>query len=265
MGDGALEVVFTGIDRGIQGGVEHDYERSLALDDALRDEVLLAYEMNGEPLPVQHGFPLRVIVPGWYGMTHVKWLRAITVVSEPFTGWQQAEAYRLHRSEDDPGEPVTRMLPRSLFAPPGLPDFFDRSRTLAAGPCLLEGRAWSGFGPIVRVEVSADGGATWADAELGGEQPEFAWRGWTLRVGRGAGRARAPVPRNRRGGQRPAGHRRVEHGRLLQQRAAARSRARQLTASAITNTANATLMTPFIVKNAASSRLRSFARTSECS
>jgi sulfane dehydrogenase subunit SoxC len=180
LGEAALEVVFTGLDRGIQGGVEHDYERSLALDDALRDEVLLAYAMNGEPLPVQHGFPLRVIVPGWYGMTHVKWLRAITVVSEPFTGWQQAEAYRLHRSEDDPGEPVTRMLPRSLFAPPGIPDFFDRSRTLAAGRCLLEGRAWSGFGPIERVEVSADGGATWADAELGDEPPEFAWRGWTF-------------------------------------------------------------------------------------
>jgi DMSO/TMAO reductase YedYZ molybdopterin-dependent catalytic subunit len=180
LGDDALEVVFTGIDRGIQGGVEHDYERSLTLADALRDEVLLAYAMNGEPLPVQHGFPLRVIVPGWYGMTHVKWLRAITVVSEPFTGWQQAEAYRLHRSEDDPGEPVTRMLPRSLFAPPGLPDFFDRSRSLAAGRCLVEGRAWSGFGPIVRVEVSADAGATWADAELDDEQPEFAWRGWTF-------------------------------------------------------------------------------------
>jgi sulfane dehydrogenase subunit SoxC len=180
VGAGALEVVFTGLDRGIQGGVEHDYERSLALDDALRDEVLLAYAMNGEPLPAQHGFPLRLIVPGWYGMTHVKWLRAITVVSEPFAGWQQEHAYRIHRSEDEPGEPVTRMLPRSLFAPPGLPDFFDRSRVVAPGPCLLEGRAWSGWGPIVRVEVSADGGATWADAELADDAPEFAWRGWTF-------------------------------------------------------------------------------------
>ena len=180
LGEAALEVVFTGLDRGIQGGVEHDYERSLALDDAMRDEVLLAYAMNGEPLPVQHGFPLRLIVPGWYGMTHVKWLRAITVVSEPFTGWQQEHAYRIHRSEDEPGVPVTRMLPRSLFAPPGIPDFFDRSRVVAAGPCMLEGRAWSGFGPIVRVEVSDDGGETWADAELEDDAPEFAWRGWTF-------------------------------------------------------------------------------------
>jgi sulfane dehydrogenase subunit SoxC len=180
IGDGALEVVFTGLDRGIQGGVEHDYERSLVLADALRDEVLLAYAMNGEPLPPQHGFPLRVIVPGWYGMTHVKWLSAITVVAEPFTGWQQELAYRIHRSEHDPGEPVTRMLPRSLFAPPGLPDFFDRSRVVAAGRCTIEGRAWSGFGPIVRVEMSADGGRTWTDAELAAEAPEFAWRGWTF-------------------------------------------------------------------------------------
>jgi DMSO/TMAO reductase YedYZ molybdopterin-dependent catalytic subunit len=180
LGADALEVVFTGLDRGIQGGVEHDYERSLALDDAQRDEVLLAYAMNGEPLPVQHGFPLRLIVPGWYGMTHVKWLRAITVVSEPFAGWQQEHAYRIHRAEDEPGVPVTRMLPRSLFAPPGIPDFFDRSRVVAAAPCTLEGRAWSGFGPIVRVEVSVDGGKTWSDAELDGDAPEFAWRGWTF-------------------------------------------------------------------------------------
>ena len=72
----AVEVVFTGLDRGIEGEVEQDYERSLPLAEALRDEVLLAYEMNGAPLPPQHGFPLRLVVPGWYGMTNVKWLDA---------------------------------------------------------------------------------------------------------------------------------------------------------------------------------------------
>jgi DMSO/TMAO reductase YedYZ molybdopterin-dependent catalytic subunit len=178
--DDAVEILFTGLDRGVVGGVEQVYERSLGIAEALSDDALLAYALNGAPLPPQHGFPLRLVIAGWYGMAHVKWLGAITAITEPFTGWQQAEAYRIHRSEDDPGEPVTRMVPRSLFAPPGLPDFFDRSRTLAAGPCVLEGRAWSGFGPIVRVEVSADGGATWADAELGDEAPEFAWRGWTF-------------------------------------------------------------------------------------
>ena len=178
--DGSLEVVFTGLDRGIQDDVEHLYERSLPLADALRDEVLLAYAVNGQPLPPQHGFPLRVVVPGWYGMTHVKWLQAIMVVDEPFRGWQQEVAYHLRDSEDDQGRPVTRMLPRSLLVPPGIPDFVSRSRRLEAGPCLLEGRAWSGQGAVERVEVSLDGGRTWGDAVLGEPVSDFAWRGWTF-------------------------------------------------------------------------------------
>jgi DMSO/TMAO reductase YedYZ molybdopterin-dependent catalytic subunit len=178
--DGALEVVFTGLDRGIQGEVEQDYERALPLADALRGEVLLAYEMNGAPLLPQHGYPLRVIVPGWYGMTHVKWLRSITVIGEPFRGWQQEVSYRLRQVEEEQGSPVTRILPRSLLVPPGIPVFADRSRVLDAGLCLLQGRAWSGHGQIVRVEVSHDGGETWDDAELESEAPEFAWRGWSF-------------------------------------------------------------------------------------
>jgi DMSO/TMAO reductase YedYZ molybdopterin-dependent catalytic subunit len=172
LADGASEIVFTGADRGYQGGVEHLYARSLSLEDALREEVLLAYEMNGAPLLPQHGFPLRVVVPGWYGMTHVKWLQRIEAVTEPFTGWQQAEGYRI----DD--EPVTRMLPRSLLVPPGIPDFATRERFADAGRHALTGRAWSGYGEITRVEVSGDAGATWADAELEAPLGDFAWRGW---------------------------------------------------------------------------------------
>jgi sulfane dehydrogenase subunit SoxC len=178
LADGAVEVVFTGLDRGIQGGVEHLYERSLTLHEALGDDVLLAYAVNGEPLPPQHGYPLRLIVPGWYGMTQVKWLRTITVSGEPFHGWQQEVAYRLRASEDEAGSPVTRMLPRSLLVPPGFPEFLSRARFVAAGPCALEGRAWSGWAPIERVEVSADGGATWSDAALDGDVSEYGWRGW---------------------------------------------------------------------------------------
>src|SRR5919109_53052 len=88
--DGAVEVLFTGLDRGIQGETEHSYERSLPLDEAHRPELLLAYEVNGRPLPPQHGFPLRLVVPGWYGMTHVKWLERVTVLTDPFEGYQQA-------------------------------------------------------------------------------------------------------------------------------------------------------------------------------
>ena len=178
IGDDALEVVFTGLDRGVQGEVEHDYERSLPLAEALRDEVLLAWAINGLPLPPQHGFPLRLLVPSWYGMTHVKWLRSITVVPEPFRGWQQDVAYRLRRSEDEQGAPVTRILPRALMSPPGIPDFLSRTRFVDAGRCLLEGRAWSGTPPVVRVEVSADGGESWADAEVEPAASRFAWQGW---------------------------------------------------------------------------------------
>src|SRR6185436_8351472 len=131
--DKALEVVFTGLDRGIEGGEAQQYERSLPVEEALRDDVLLAYGMNGAPLLPQHGFPLRLIVPGWYGMTHVKWLSRITVVDEPFAGYQQTQAYRFRRDENDPGEPVTRIVPRALMVPPGIASFPERERTLDAG------------------------------------------------------------------------------------------------------------------------------------
>jgi sulfane dehydrogenase subunit SoxC len=178
--DGAVEVVMTGADRGVQDDVEHDYERSIPIDEAMRPDVLLAYEMNGEPLLPQHGFPVRAIVPGWYGMTNVKWLKRLTVVREPFDGFQQAIAYRFTTSEDDPGRPVTRMRPRSLMTPPGIPHFFSRERQLEPGPCTLRGRAWSGRGAIERVEVSTDGGGSWADARLDQPGGPHAWTGWSF-------------------------------------------------------------------------------------
>jgi sulfane dehydrogenase subunit SoxC len=177
--DDAIEILFSALDRGFEGGVEQHYERSLPLAEALRDEVLLAYAVNGEPLPPQHGFPLRLVVPGWYGMTNVKWLARISVLAEPFEGYQQRWAYRFRESEDEPGTPLTRMMPRALMAPPGIPDFMSRERFLAPGPCRLEGRAWSGWGSIERVEVSVDDGRTWADAELGEAPSPFAWRSWS--------------------------------------------------------------------------------------
>ena len=178
----AVDVVFTGLDRGVEGGVPQAYERSLSVDEALGSDALLAWGIADEvPLPPQHGFPLRLVVPGWYGMTNVKWLHRITVVDRPFEGYQQARGYRMRTSEDDPGTPVTRMVPRALMVPPGVPDFMTRRRFVSAGPCVLEGRAWSGFGAIARVEVSTDGGATWADAELGDAPGPHAWRGWSYR------------------------------------------------------------------------------------
>jgi sulfane dehydrogenase subunit SoxC len=179
LADDVGELLFTGLDRGVEGGVEQDYERSLPVAEALSDDALLAYELNGAPLPAQHGFPLRLVIAGWYGMAHVKWLRAITALTEPFAGYQQAVGYRLYDADGVAGAPVTRMVPRSLTIPPGIPDFMTRERRLAAGPCVLAGRAWSGWGPVVRVEVSVDGGATWVDAQLDDPVGERAWRGWS--------------------------------------------------------------------------------------
>jgi sulfane dehydrogenase subunit SoxC len=179
LGDDAVEVVFTGLDRGIEGGVEQVYERSLPRAEALGPDALLAYAVNGRPLPPQHGAPLRLVIAGWYGMAHVKWLAAITALTTPFEGYQNRVGYRIYDEDGDEGVPVTRIMPRSLTIPPGIPDFFSRERFLDAGPCLLEGRAWSGWAPIERVEVSVDGGDSWHDAGLGEQAGARAWRGWS--------------------------------------------------------------------------------------
>jgi sulfane dehydrogenase subunit SoxC len=180
IGPGAVEVLFAGADRGVQGGLEQDYERSLPLAEAMREEVLVAWAVNGRPLPPQHGHPLRLVVPGWYGMTSVKWLRRISVLTEPFAGYQQTGSYLIHASEDDPGTPVTRIQPRSLLLPPGIPEFESRGRFLPPGRHRLFGRAWSGLAPVARVEVSADGGDSWQPAELDRQPSPWAWAGWSF-------------------------------------------------------------------------------------
>ena len=177
--DDAVEVVFTGHDRGVDQGVEHDYGRSLKIEDALKDEVFLAYEMNGQPLPPQHGFPLRLVVPDWYGMASVKWLKEIRATNEPFEGVQQVVAYNYRQSEDDPGTPVTRKRPHALMVPPGIPDFLSRERRVETGSVTVEGRAWSGFGPIEKVEFSPDDGETWEVADLGKAAGPYGWTYWS--------------------------------------------------------------------------------------
>jgi DMSO/TMAO reductase YedYZ molybdopterin-dependent catalytic subunit len=178
VGAGAVEVLFSALDRGIDGGVEQAYERSLGVDEAMAGDALLAYELNGAPLPPQHGAPLRLVVPGWYGMTSVKWLDRIAVLDRPFDGYQQTHAYRFRRHEDDDGEAITRIRPRALMVPPGMPDFLTRRRFVEAGTCPLEGRAWSGVAPITAVEVGVDG--EWAPARLEPAPDRFAWSRWTF-------------------------------------------------------------------------------------
>jgi hypothetical protein len=103
----AVELVFRGADAGIQGDEEQSYARSLPVTEALRPEVLLAYEMNGRPLEPQHGFPLRLVVPDWYGMASVKWLTSVDAVAEPFQAFQQSSLTAIS------GTPTTRASPCS--------------------------------------------------------------------------------------------------------------------------------------------------------
>jgi sulfane dehydrogenase subunit SoxC len=176
--DGAVELLFTALDSGVEGGVRQTYERALPIAEA--EHALLAYEMNGGPLPPQHGFPLRLVVPGWYGMQNVKWLTRITVLEEPYTGFQNSVAYRMYSADGEPGEPLTRMLPRSLTVPPGVPDFMTRTRHVEPGTVTLAGRAWSGQGQIERVDVSTDDGATFNATVLDPPLGPNAWRGWSF-------------------------------------------------------------------------------------
>jgi DMSO/TMAO reductase YedYZ molybdopterin-dependent catalytic subunit len=177
--DSTVDIVFTGADHGVERGVVQDYQRALPVAQALREEMLLAYEMNGAPLPVQHGAPVRLVAPGWYGMAHVKWLTRITAATDAFDGYQNAVAYRLKERPDDRGEPVTRIRPRALMIPPGHPDFMSRQRFLTPGTHELTGRAWSGQAEVTRVDVSVDSGQSWMDATLEPAPGPWAWRRWS--------------------------------------------------------------------------------------
>ena len=172
----ATEVVFHGADRGFDAGVEHHFARSLTREQALHGEGLVAYAMNGAPLPPQHGAPLRLIVPRWYGMASVKWLRSIEAVDRPFDGLQQARSYHFRRVATEKGEPCTLMRVNSLMAPPGIPHFYSRRRLVDAGTVEIVGRAWSGAAPVERVEFGIDG--HWSTAAVAPERHAHCWKLW---------------------------------------------------------------------------------------
>jgi DMSO/TMAO reductase YedYZ molybdopterin-dependent catalytic subunit len=158
----AADLLFTGADRGkVAPGREEPFARSLPREAVGNPDVILAWEMNGEPLTADHGFPLRLVVPGWYGVASVKCLVEIRALAEPFRGYFQGERYVYEQERGVPdGAPVAEMWVRSLIARP------IEGAELGIGPVEIAGVAWSGEGPVVRVDVSADGGATWAAAEL---------------------------------------------------------------------------------------------------
>lgn len=174
----AIDIVFYGTDEGISGGDRHHYGRSLTVDEAFNTEVLLVYEMNGQPLLPQHGFPLRVIVPGWYGMASVKWLNKIEVIETPFDGHQQVMTYMLKDHQGNPTAPIKHIKVRSLMIPPGIPDWITRKRLVDPGDMKIHGRAWSGQGvPIAKVEFSDNG--SWQEADLHTTKGKYAWTAWS--------------------------------------------------------------------------------------
>ncbi|HEX9599409.1 MAG TPA: sulfite oxidase [Gaiellaceae bacterium] len=173
----ASELVFRGADAGALPGRTETirFERSLKLEDATSSDALLAFAMNGEPLPVQHGYPLRLIVPGWYGVASVKWLTEIEAVDAPFSGHFQVNAYiyEWERDGEVVSEPVTLQMVRSLITEPA------PNEEVEGGELAIRGVAWSGAAPVARVEVSI-GAGPWQEAHLVGEQTRYSWQGWEL-------------------------------------------------------------------------------------
>lgn len=177
----AREIVLSGSDAGEievaprPGGKIH-YARSLPLGKA-NDDVIVAWQMNGEKLTPAHGFPVRAIVPGWYGMASVKWLSDITVLAHPFHGYYQTVDYAFWHREN--GEPslvaITELQVKAQIARPT-----PAEQVPVGEPYLVRGAAWSGGAEIVRVEVSSDGGATWHHAGLDEQSGRHAWRWWNF-------------------------------------------------------------------------------------
>ncbi|HEX8229347.1 MAG TPA: sulfite oxidase [Chloroflexia bacterium] len=189
---GAVEVLFEGADRGVPaaGSAEAPFARSLPLDKALHPDTLLAYEMNGAPLPLGHGGPVRLLVPGWYGMASVKWVASMSVLQQPFTGFYQKDRYVLDFPGSSETLPVREMQPRALITSP------TSGGVVAPGSHIVSGVAWSGRGTVASVEVSVEGGGPWRAARLLDPPAPYTWRRWEFdwtpsKLGRHVLRARS--------------------------------------------------------------------------
>ena len=176
--DSAVEVMFQGADHGpdevVGDPAEVTYERSLPMAKALHPDTLLCYEMNGEPLPLNHGRPLRLLVSGWYGMNSVKWLVGIHVLPHKFEGFYMTERYM---TQNEPGSPIpytyyTRLKVKSIITNP-VP-----GEVIPASGYRLAGAAWSGEQNIAKVEFSADGGQSWTPVDTLHPRSGYSWNRW---------------------------------------------------------------------------------------
>jgi DMSO/TMAO reductase YedYZ molybdopterin-dependent catalytic subunit len=177
---GAVDVVLEGADTGEPkndakpAGALH-FTRGLPLEKATRPEVLLAYKMNGESLPRNHGAPLRAVVGGWYGVASIKWLSRVLVTDGPFLGFEQSMDYSVWERRDGIPSlvPLTEMQVKASIARPAPGDVLT-----AREDYRVHGAAWTGESEVSKVEVSTDGGGTWQEAKLLGKAVPFVWRLW---------------------------------------------------------------------------------------
>ncbi len=188
----ALEVAFNGADAGVADKTP-DFIKSIPIWRALDENTLLAWEMNGEPLPHWNGFPLRLVVPGWTGTYWVKHLTAIEIRAEPLGGFWMNPAYRVPKGkfalvdrflsqETDANTPITEMVVNSLIT-----NLADGAAISAGQPLEMKGLAWDGGYGIATVEVSTDAGQSWRPATLGEDLGRFSFRPWSYRLSPSAG------------------------------------------------------------------------------
>ena len=169
-----VEILAIGADRGRPPDVadEIPFARSLPLTKARDPDTLLALQMNGRPIPPEHGAPIRLIVPGWYGMASVKWLERIEARAEPFRGYYQLGRYVYDYADGNPPTPVRTIRVRSVIVSPRDGDAVRR------GQMIVRGKAWSGEGVVVRVQFGVDGAEPSQDATLAPPISPHAWRAW---------------------------------------------------------------------------------------
>jgi DMSO/TMAO reductase YedYZ molybdopterin-dependent catalytic subunit len=173
----ATEIAVRGLDTGSDPEMPEigTYERSIPLTKARHPQVILAYAMNGEPLPREHGYPLRLVIPGWYGMDWIKWVGEIEAIPAPSQHAYMTRRYREYldeRTDDSYGPMIREMVVKSLICRP------QPGARLTRGRQLIEGVAWAGAEAIARVEVSTDGGQTWHAARITTRPEPFYWCLW---------------------------------------------------------------------------------------
>ena len=181
---GAVQVQFDGLD-GPVADKTPDFAKALELDHARNNEVMLAWAMNGEDLPFLNGYPLRLVVPGYFGTYWVKHLNEITVLDKPLANFWMATAYRIPDNDCNcvtPGTAPAKTRPIGRYKVRSFITSVQSGAALKAGPVALSGIAFDGGSGIKGVEVSADGGTTWQAAALGADLGHYSFRGWTAAV-----------------------------------------------------------------------------------